>query len=168
MATPMLRAVRRHFPPPARLVGILRPNLSEILAGTAWLDEQWHFDPRADQSEARPHRAHPANAAKTLRDGNPADQLSADRAYHLDGGVPGTDRLRPLRPRSTVDRQTLSATAGGRPGRRADGRLLPGAGSRRGLPTRIAPAGTLQYPGRRAACRAESGGSWACGPTGGW
>jgi heptosyltransferase-2 len=53
MATPMLRAVRRHFARPARLVGVLRPNLSEVLAGTPWLDEQWYFDPRADQFELR-------------------------------------------------------------------------------------------------------------------
>jgi heptosyltransferase-2 len=53
MATPMLRAIRRHFAQPARLVGVLRPNLSEVLAGTGWLDEQWYFDPRADQPELR-------------------------------------------------------------------------------------------------------------------
>ena len=54
MATPTLRAVRRHFGPPARLVGIMRPKLAELLAGTAWLDEQWYFDPRGnDQSRRR-------------------------------------------------------------------------------------------------------------------
>ncbi|HUT91500.1 MAG TPA: lipopolysaccharide heptosyltransferase II [Thermoguttaceae bacterium] len=47
MATPALRAIRRHFDGSARLVGILRPNLAELLAGTNWLDEQWPFDPRA-------------------------------------------------------------------------------------------------------------------------
>ncbi len=47
MATPMLRAMRRHFGPQARLVGILRPYLADVLAGTAWLDEQWFFDRRA-------------------------------------------------------------------------------------------------------------------------
>jgi heptosyltransferase-2 len=46
MATPTLRAVRRHLGPSARIVGILRPNLAELLAGTEWLDEQWYFDPR--------------------------------------------------------------------------------------------------------------------------
>ena len=53
MATPMLRAVRRHFARPAHLVGVVRPNLSEVLDGTPWLDEQWYFDPRADQCELR-------------------------------------------------------------------------------------------------------------------
>ena len=28
-------------------MGILRPYLADVLAGTAWLDEQWFFDPRA-------------------------------------------------------------------------------------------------------------------------
>ncbi len=46
MATPALRAIRHHFDASVRLVGILRPNLAELLAGTNWLDEQWPFDPR--------------------------------------------------------------------------------------------------------------------------
>jgi heptosyltransferase-2 len=46
MATPMLRAIRRHFGPEAHLVGVLRPYLNDVLAGAGWLDEQWHFDPR--------------------------------------------------------------------------------------------------------------------------
>ena len=53
MATPMLRAMRRHFGPQARMVGILRPYLADVLAGTAWLDEQWFFDPRAKDRELR-------------------------------------------------------------------------------------------------------------------
>ncbi len=56
MATPMLRAIRRHFGPQARIVGIMRPYLAEVLGGTDWLDEQWHFNPRADQPKHR-HRA---------------------------------------------------------------------------------------------------------------
>lgn len=47
MATPALRAIRRHYSADVRLVGILRPHLAELLAGTNWLDEQWPFDPRA-------------------------------------------------------------------------------------------------------------------------
>lgn len=50
MATPALRALRRQFAG-QRLVGILRPHLAELLAGTAWFDELWPFDPRARQSE---------------------------------------------------------------------------------------------------------------------
>ena len=47
MATPTLRAMRRHFGRDSRLVGIVRPHLTELLAGTDWLDESWPFDPRA-------------------------------------------------------------------------------------------------------------------------
>lgn len=51
MATPTLRALRRHFGRRARIVGILRPHLAELLVGTDWLDEVWHFDPRARNSD---------------------------------------------------------------------------------------------------------------------
>ena len=47
MATPTLRAVRRHFGPSARIVGILRPQLAELLQGSHWLDEQFPFDPKS-------------------------------------------------------------------------------------------------------------------------
>jgi heptosyltransferase-2 len=53
MATPLLRAMRRRFARPARLVGILRPYLADVLAGTDWLDEQWLFDPRAKNVDVR-------------------------------------------------------------------------------------------------------------------
>ena len=53
MATPALRALRRQFAPPHRLVGILRPDLAELLAGVDWLDEQWYFDPRATRPDQR-------------------------------------------------------------------------------------------------------------------
>ncbi len=47
MATPVLRALRRKFGREARLVGILRPHLADVLSGTEWFDEQWFYDPRA-------------------------------------------------------------------------------------------------------------------------
>ncbi len=53
MATPMLRAVRRRFGHDARLIGVVRPHLMEVLAGTDWLDELWPFNPRAKQQEVR-------------------------------------------------------------------------------------------------------------------
>lgn len=53
MATPALRAMRRHFGPQTRLVGIMRPYLAQVLDGTDWLDEQWYYDPRAKQPELR-------------------------------------------------------------------------------------------------------------------
>ncbi len=54
MATPVLRALRRHFGREARIVGILRPYLADVLAGTNWLDEQWFFDPHAKDRGLRP------------------------------------------------------------------------------------------------------------------
>lgn len=47
MATPTLRALRRHFGPQSRLVGVMRPYLADVLAGTDWLSEQWYFNPRS-------------------------------------------------------------------------------------------------------------------------
>jgi heptosyltransferase-2 len=46
MATPTLRALRRHFGPQAHLVGIMRPYVRDVLAGTPWLDEVLFYDPR--------------------------------------------------------------------------------------------------------------------------
>jgi len=51
MATPTLRAVRRHFGSSARMVGILRPQLAELLDGSDWLDEQFLFDPKSGIKE---------------------------------------------------------------------------------------------------------------------
>ena len=53
MATPALRAIRQRFGDDARIVGILRPKLAELLAGTNWLDEQWCFDPRGTDPQMR-------------------------------------------------------------------------------------------------------------------
>jgi heptosyltransferase II len=62
MATPTLRALRRHFGPKARMVGILRPYLADVLAGAGWLDEQWFFDPRA-----KDHNLHAWSVARRMR-----------------------------------------------------------------------------------------------------
>lgn len=40
MATPALRALRKLAGPDGRLVGIMRPYVAEVLAGTTWLDAQ--------------------------------------------------------------------------------------------------------------------------------
>ena len=53
MATPALRALRKLAGPEGRLVGIMRPYVSDVLGGTSWLDEkilyaksqQWHGFP---------------------------------------------------------------------------------------------------------------------------
>ncbi|NQU26164.1 MAG: lipopolysaccharide heptosyltransferase II [Candidatus Nealsonbacteria bacterium] len=53
MATPTIRAISRQFGGDARLVGIMRPYLADMLEGTDWLDEQWFFDPRAKDPALR-------------------------------------------------------------------------------------------------------------------
>ena len=44
MATPALRAVRKYFGQQAEVVGIMRPYVQEVLAGTNWLDEHLIYD----------------------------------------------------------------------------------------------------------------------------
>ncbi len=51
MATPFLRALRKQFPRPARLVGVLRPYVGEVLAGTPWLDELVFYQPKSRRPE---------------------------------------------------------------------------------------------------------------------
>lgn len=53
MATPALRAIRRHFSRDTEIVGILRPKLARLLDGLDWLDDQWLFDPRASEPALR-------------------------------------------------------------------------------------------------------------------
>ncbi|HWC89447.1 MAG TPA: glycosyltransferase family 9 protein, partial [Pirellulales bacterium] len=53
MATPALRALRGHFGAEARLVGVLRPYLADVLAGTSWLDEQIFYNPRSGNATER-------------------------------------------------------------------------------------------------------------------
>src|SRR3954469_12570631 len=48
MATPALRAMRRFVGEGGRLVGIMRPYVAEVLAGTTWLDEQILYDKPAN------------------------------------------------------------------------------------------------------------------------
>lgn len=52
MATPALRALRAGFPH-ARIVGVMRPVVAEVLAGTNWLDAQVLFDPRSAERDRR-------------------------------------------------------------------------------------------------------------------
>jgi heptosyltransferase-2 len=48
MATPTLRALRRRVGPRGRLVGVMRPYVSQVLAGTPWLDEELFYDPKSN------------------------------------------------------------------------------------------------------------------------
>lgn len=53
MATPALRAIRRHVGPQAHIVGVMRPYVAETLAGTSWLDEVVLYRKRTDQPELK-------------------------------------------------------------------------------------------------------------------
>ena len=53
MATPALRAMRKHFGPQARLYGVMRPYVADVLAGTPWLDEPVFFAPKSPDRELR-------------------------------------------------------------------------------------------------------------------
>src|ERR1043165_3622186 len=44
MATPALRAMRKFVGEGGQLVGIMRPYVADVLAGTTWLDEQIVYD----------------------------------------------------------------------------------------------------------------------------
>ena len=52
MATPALRALRKRFPA-AALVGVGRPFLRDLFAGSLWLDDLVDFDPRGSDPSRR-------------------------------------------------------------------------------------------------------------------
>jgi heptosyltransferase II len=63
MCTPTLRALRRQFGHSATILGVLRPYVAEVLAGTPWLDELVFFDRKS------PDPAHHTGAVwRYLRD----------------------------------------------------------------------------------------------------
>lgn len=52
MATPCLRALRRHYGPTAEMIGIMQPYVADVLAGTPWLDRHIYCHKRSkDPSE---------------------------------------------------------------------------------------------------------------------
>jgi heptosyltransferase-2 len=53
MATPTLRAIRRHFGSGAEIAGIMRPYVSKVLDGTSWLDRSFLFDRKSADPELR-------------------------------------------------------------------------------------------------------------------
>lgn len=53
MATPALRAIRRHLDPGVRVVGVLRPVIAELLEGTPWLDATIAFHPASSDPAER-------------------------------------------------------------------------------------------------------------------
>ncbi len=53
MCTPTLRALRQHYGPGAKMIGIMRPYVSEVLAGTPWLSGRILFNPRSSNPAER-------------------------------------------------------------------------------------------------------------------
>jgi len=53
MATPTLRALRRHYGDRATLVGVMRPYVGEVLAGAPWLDRVIYFDRKSPDRQQR-------------------------------------------------------------------------------------------------------------------
>jgi len=53
MSTPLLRAVRDHFGPTARITGVLKPMFAELLEGTRWLDRVVLYDRRSRDPSRR-------------------------------------------------------------------------------------------------------------------
>src|SRR5690606_23601621 len=49
MATAALRALREQSGPEALLIGVMRPYVADVLAGTGWLDEQLLYVPGATE-----------------------------------------------------------------------------------------------------------------------
>lgn len=47
MATPMLRGLRRHFAGRARITGVVRPMIIDLLAGSDWFDDIVPYDRRS-------------------------------------------------------------------------------------------------------------------------
>ncbi|MEK6233119.1 MAG: lipopolysaccharide heptosyltransferase II, partial [Planctomycetales bacterium] len=77
MATPLLRALRNHHGPDARMVGVMRPLAADLLAGTPWLDDHIYF--------------HPGSWDRSLHSWNVLRQLRAER---LDAVVLAPNSLR--------------------------------------------------------------------------
>jgi heptosyltransferase-2 len=63
MATPALRAIRRSYPRPHQIVGVTKPYVADVLAGTDWLDETLLYD-----RQAREPQMHFAGVASALRE----------------------------------------------------------------------------------------------------
>lgn len=50
MATPTLRAIRKHVPTEDKIVGIMRPYVAQVLAGNSWLDETICYSKKKSES----------------------------------------------------------------------------------------------------------------------
>jgi len=51
MATPLLRALRGHFGDRARITGVMRPAVADLLAGTGWIDDVVSYERHGDDPQ---------------------------------------------------------------------------------------------------------------------
>lgn len=51
MATPLLRTLKQHFQSRARITGVMRPVLADLLAGTGWIDDHIFYDRHGGREE---------------------------------------------------------------------------------------------------------------------
>ena len=63
MATPAIRALRKHLGTSGQLVGIMRPYVAEVLEGNPWFDETFLYDKKTSTPDLRW-----ANVRQRLRD----------------------------------------------------------------------------------------------------
>ena len=51
MSTPTLRAIRERLGPDGKMVGVMRPYVADVLAGTSWLDESLFYEKKSKKPE---------------------------------------------------------------------------------------------------------------------
>lgn len=56
MATPVLRALRRRYAD-ARIIGVMRPYVADVLAGSPWLDEHVFYNPKSPEKQLQSRAA---------------------------------------------------------------------------------------------------------------
>jgi heptosyltransferase II len=96
MATPVLRAMRRCYGAEHRLVGILRPHLAELLAGTNFLDEMWLFDPKKQHQSQKDKdvHSHKSPHPNPLPKGEGTVVTSSEMKHHALGRMELLRRMR--------------------------------------------------------------------------
>src|SRR5262249_32012792 len=132
MATPAVRALRRAYPA-ARVTGVLRPNVADVLAGAGGLDDTLFLgstSPRAPRRGAVPVGGGRGVAPAAHRPGGAVSHLVPRGPGRLARAVPAARRLRPLRPWAVAHRPAAAAP---RPRRAVRGQ----PGSRRLQPARL-------------------------------
>ena len=76
MATPTLRAIRRHAGPDADIAGIMKPYVSRVLEGTTWLNRTFLCDRTSDAAELRT-----ASLLRQLRQWKPDTMLLLPNSF---------------------------------------------------------------------------------------